>query len=90
MAHSISTMTEPSTMATRPQPDLDALFEPLGGQTFRSYVDFEGAIRDRFRDERSRFPSEFTYRDAISWAAKTGLVTVVEDQLVVRPVTQTA
>jgi hypothetical protein len=66
------------------------LFEPLGGRTFPSYVEFDAAIRDRFRDVRSRFPSEFSYRDAISWGVEAGLVTVVDDQLVVQPVTQVA
>ena len=69
------------------QPDITALFAPLDGQLYASYVDLEAAVRRRFRAERRVFPSAFTYRDAISWASDTGVVSVREGRLVVAAVT---
>jgi hypothetical protein len=65
------------------QPDITALFAPLNGQLYASYVDLEAAVRQRFRAERRFFPSAFTYRDAISWASDAGVVSVREGRLVV-------
>lgn len=72
-----------------PQPQITALFEPLEGLQFESYVDLEHAVRERFRAERRQFPSEFGYRDAISWATDQGVITVEGDQLVIRSGTPT-
>jgi hypothetical protein len=70
------------------QPDITALFAPLDGQLYASYVDLEAAVRQRFRAERRFFPSAFTYRDAISWASDAGVVSVREGRLVVDAVSQ--
>jgi hypothetical protein len=70
-----------------PQPEITALFEPLDGQRFRSYVDLERAVRERFRADRTQFPSEFGYRDAISWATDQGVIAVEDDRLVIRSAT---
>jgi hypothetical protein len=67
-----------------PQPEITALFERLDGRRFESYVALERAVRERFRAERKRFPSEFGYRDAISWASDHGVIAVEDDRLVVR------
>ncbi|MCW3006272.1 MAG: hypothetical protein JWP17_898 [Solirubrobacterales bacterium] len=77
----------PRTMATD-QPDITALFAPLDGQLYASYVDLDAAVRQRFRAERRFFPSAFTYRDAIAWASEAGVVTVREGRLVVAAVAQ--
>jgi hypothetical protein len=73
-----------------PQPEIIALFEPLDGRRFRSYIDLERAVRERFRAERTRFPSEFGYRDAISWATDQGVIAVENDRLVIRSATPAA
>jgi hypothetical protein len=69
------------------QPDISALFAPLDGQLYASYVDLEAAVRQRFQVQRRSFPSAFTYRDAISWASDAGVVSVREGRLVVAAVT---
>jgi hypothetical protein len=73
-----------------PQPEISALFEPLNGARYPSYVELEGAVRARFREERVRFPSEFSYRDAISWATSQGVIAVEDNQLVIRAVAATS
>jgi hypothetical protein len=70
------------------QPDITALFAPLDGQLYASYVDLEAAVRQRFRADRRSFPSAFTHRDAIAWASDAGVVSVREGHLVVAAVTQ--
>lgn len=72
------------------QPDITALFAPLDGQLYASYVELEAAVRLRFSAERRFFPSAFTYRDAISWASDAGLLSVIDGRLAVAAVPTTA
>lgn len=67
-------------MSAQPQADI---FLPLKGESFASYTELERAIRERFRANRRRFPSDFSYRDAIVWADSRGWLTVREGRLVV-------
>lgn len=61
---------------TPSESQIAALFDPLNGQTFETYGALEAAVREQFRIERRRFPSDFTYRDAISRARSEGWLDV--------------
>lgn len=65
-----------------------ALFSPLNGRTFESYSDLEAAVRQQFRAERRRFPSDFTYRDAISRARSEGWLDVRSGRLAINEIPQ--
>ncbi len=62
------------------------VFSPLNGQTFESYGALEAAVRERFRIERRRFPSDFTYRDAISRARSEGWLDVQDGALAINEI----
>lgn len=50
------------------------LFAGLEGKEFRSYVDFDQAVREALLEHRSAFPLTYTPRQAISWARQNGWI----------------